>query len=778
MKFNKIKWSLSFLLLGILPSLTFSQEKLENKVLDIYLCIGQSNMAGVAPVLELDQEPFENTWLLNADDKWEEAICTNDEGLNRYSTVKKPIFQMLAPSYTFAKKIEKYAENPIGIVANARGGTQIEWWQKGYTGEDDNNLYEEAIRRTKAALVANPGSKVKGILWHQGEGDNSSPRKELYMSRLMQLVSDLRIDIGDQSITFIAGEVGKWKGRGTGVNPIIRQISDNIANTAWVTSDGLTSVDLPGNDPHFDTFSQRSLGGRYADKAMEIIYAQPIGGVTFYNEAGFKGRSVQLKEGVYPVLFLEKMGITLNEIASVRLDNGYKARFLNGGNEVQNLTDNIDGLDNKAFDTIEIIYFIRVVANGSEVIFSQNFNAETLGSIVSATPNSTQFNAVGTSGGTANPPINAASISIDNDKIVLAKTVNGQVTGSAYLTRSANLLSPTQFIVMKFDMDLTMSTSSTSVAQLLLGSGFSADHIIETATDKLTSRITFSSVGTNSFKVRANASTDASTTYIGNQTIRVFMNQTEDSRGYTGPDGSIGNILPKNTYNLWVGNVKQFTNNIAVTNPTVTLSNFKIILTGGPSTLKIDNIELTALDGTLPVSLISFIGKFRGDTAQLEWKTQSEQNNSHFDILRSTDGKVFSKIGKVQGNGTSSSVNNYSFRDVLPAQGNNYYQLQQTDFNGEAKTIGQIAVKAEFKLENFRFYLDADNNLHANINATTAGGGNLRIVDLYGRVLVDQNLQLTQGNNSFNIALPSINKGICVASIRINGNVESIKLIL
>jgi hypothetical protein len=325
-----------------------------NGEIDIYLCIGQSNMAGVAPILSLDQEPLENTLLLNPQNQWEKAVCTN-EGLNRYSTVKKPSLQLLAPSYTFAKKIERYAKHPIGIVANARGGTQIEWWQKGYEGPNDNNLYEQAILKVKAALAVSPGSKIKAIIWHQGESDNSSPRKELYLSRLKKLVVDLRTDLGDQTIPFVAGEVGQWKGRGKGVNPMIRQIADSIANASWVTSNGLTSVNLSKNDPHFDTFSQRSLGSLYADKVLEMIYQQPIGGVTFFTDADGKGRSVQLKSGTYPTIWLEEMGISLAEITLIKLDKGYKVNLLTNGKIVQKLV-NSGKLKEFAFDQVQVIY--------------------------------------------------------------------------------------------------------------------------------------------------------------------------------------------------------------------------------------------------------------------------------------------------------------------------------------------------------------------------------------------------------------------------------------
>lgn len=324
------------------------------KNLDIYLCIGQSNMAGMSPIQALDKGTFTNTFLFNDKNEWEIATC-DTQTLNRYSTVKKPHLQQLGASFVFAKKLEAQVKNPIGIVANARSGTQIEWWQKGYVGENDNNLYEEAVKRINEALNTQKGN-LKAIIWHQGEGDNSSPRKELYMQRLKKLVADLRTDIGMPNVPFVAGEVGQWKGRGRGVNPVIRQISDSIPNTYWVTSNGLTSVNLPKNDPHFDTFSQRALGGRYADKVMEVVYKQSSVGVTFCNETDFRGRSVKLKAGNYTASWLEEIGISPSEITSVKVDKGYRIQFLYQDKVVHKLSQSENNFKNVAFDSVKINY--------------------------------------------------------------------------------------------------------------------------------------------------------------------------------------------------------------------------------------------------------------------------------------------------------------------------------------------------------------------------------------------------------------------------------------
>src|SRR5690606_7271940 len=68
--------------------------------LDIFLLIGQSNMQGVAPIESLDTLTLKNVWLFNDKDKWEPARNLPDNGMNRYSTVKRKPIVLFGPAYT------------------------------------------------------------------------------------------------------------------------------------------------------------------------------------------------------------------------------------------------------------------------------------------------------------------------------------------------------------------------------------------------------------------------------------------------------------------------------------------------------------------------------------------------------------------------------------------------------------------------------------------------------------------------------------------------------
>lgn len=88
-------------------------------------------------------------------------------------------------------------------------------------------------------------------------------------------------------------------------------------------------------------------------------------------------------------------------------------------------------------------------------------------------------------------------------------------------------------------------------------------------------------------------------------------------------------------------------------------------------------------NGVLPVVWLNFTGKKILTTAQLNWATSSEQNNDRFEIERSIDGKVFSKIGSVKGAGNSTNEKSYVFLDKSPILGAiNFYRLKQFNFDG------------------------------------------------------------------------------------------------
>lgn len=230
---------------------------------DIYLLIGQSNMAGRAEITNDLLDTLENVFLFNGFE-WEKAA----NPLNKYSTSRKSIeMQKLGPAYTFAKTLSQQQSHGIGLVVNARGGTSIEQWQKGYSGSNDFDLYEGALDRIKK--VQDTGA-IKGIIWHQGESNQNNTTQ--YLSLLNKMIWDFRGDLELPQLYFLAGEIGKWRSSSEEINALIQKIPDQINNAGYVISDGLTPLNGDLSDPHFDTVSQQTLGMRYANHILEVLY--------------------------------------------------------------------------------------------------------------------------------------------------------------------------------------------------------------------------------------------------------------------------------------------------------------------------------------------------------------------------------------------------------------------------------------------------------------------------------------------------------------------------
>jgi hypothetical protein len=94
---------------------------------------------------------------------------------------------------------------------------------------------------------------------------------------------------------------------------------------------------------------------------------------------------------------------------------------------------------------------------------------------------------------------------------------------------------------------------------------------------------------------------------------------------------------------------------------------------------------LAQLTDIVPVEMLTFTASVRNSEVQLLWSTASELNNRGFEIERSVNGiNDFVMIGFVDGKGSSTEINYYSFSDNPQLSGVNqlYYRLKQVDFDG------------------------------------------------------------------------------------------------
>lgn len=88
-------------------------------------------------------------------------------------------------------------------------------------------------------------------------------------------------------------------------------------------------------------------------------------------------------------------------------------------------------------------------------------------------------------------------------------------------------------------------------------------------------------------------------------------------------------------------------------------------------------------DTPLPVQLASFTGNIENKRdVSLSWKTERETNNRGFEIERKVLDGTWSKVGYIDGKGTTTTPSDYRFEDKKLSTGKYNYRLKQIDNNG------------------------------------------------------------------------------------------------
>lgn len=220
---------------------------------ELYLLIGQSNMAGRGAVDEAAKQPNPKVLVFNKEMKWAPAV----DPLHW----DKPAIAGVGLGRSFAEVV--LAARPdaeIGLIPAAFGGSSLDEWMPGQPH------YLNAVARVKAAVAS--GGRLRGILWHQGEADSAKIElAESYTRRFRVFLSALRKDLDAEDVPFVVGLLGDFvetrqeSPYAIGVNEQLRFLPAKFRLVGVVESKGLTDI---GDHLHFNTEAARDLGRRYA----------------------------------------------------------------------------------------------------------------------------------------------------------------------------------------------------------------------------------------------------------------------------------------------------------------------------------------------------------------------------------------------------------------------------------------------------------------------------------------------------------------------------------
>jgi len=186
-------------------------------------------------------------------------------------------------------------------------------------------------------------------------------------------------------------------------------------------------------------------------------------------------------------------------------------------------------------------------------------------------------------------------------------------------------------------------------------------------------------------------------------------------------------------------------------------------------------------NGSIPVELNSFTASVNDKDVIMNWSTASEKNNSGFEIQRKTNND-FNTIAFVEGNGTTTELNEYAYSDKNLETGTYYYRLKQVDFDGTSSFSDEIKVEvsapSEFTLnQNYPNPFNPSTRIKYQLDQNSFV--TLKVYDILGNeVTTLLNEEKSAGAYEINFIADNLPSGTYLARLTAEGSTKTIKMTL
>lgn len=184
----------------------------------------------------------------------------------------------------------------------------------------------------------------------------------------------------------------------------------------------------------------------------------------------------------------------------------------------------------------------------------------------------------------------------------------------------------------------------------------------------------------------------------------------------------------------------------------------------------------------LPVTLISFTGALDNSNVKLTWVVANEVNMENYIVERSIDGTNYQAVGTVKAAGNTANTT-YSLSDNVAGLTATtvYYRLVQAEVGGRSKLSNVITFKLTNSVVN-RLSVHpnpAQSYLVVKVNAAKDGNAIIRVMDIAGRIVRQQNNRVATGTNAITFNnINNIAAGTYNLQVMLNGEVMNQRLVI
>ena len=670
-----------------------------------------------------------------------------------------------ATAYFFARELRRKLNVPVGVVAAHWGGTRIEVWmsESSITAINPSLGYVNPETSTATPLkssclynyLINPmvGYGIRGFLWYQGEANTAQASD--YQKLLPALIKDWREKWGLGDLPFYYAQIAPFGGN-TGANngANLREAQLNVSNPTLTPN--LPNIGMACN---LDIGEQASV-----HPANKEPVSVRLANLAFSNVYGFPN--------INPYSPIFKTMTATGNTATLTFETFSDTTFLTSyTNPISNFE--LAGANG-------IFYPATAVISSNKTITLTSTSVSRPVSVRHGFKNFIVGDLFGTNG------VPVSSFRLETPKLTIvsweASTqlqggrtvtdfapnyIDANLTTPSVLTRGSGVVVPTTAASNGYwganDCSITTAEDGIAANKFLLFSlkskaGKSVNYI---SIDKFNIRISAS----GPIKYQIDYQIDGGT-FSPCATV-------------TGPPRTTGNytIGPVDLSNIsFLQNVtpdKTVTFRITPFDATSVSGSFLI----GSGTTDTDaDFSLTGAftEGVVPVTLSDFTSNKIKDKVLLKWETKSEVNFHHFDLERSTDGKAFYSIAKI--NASKLSIGSqYDYIDNTPNT-TNYYRLKMVDIDGRFEYSKVLSESFDAAKTPFSVYpsISKGSTIEA-IFEKISEAAQIKVFNINGQLMNIYNLKA--GASSETIDISSFTEGVYFLVLQDNGTIQSKKFV-
>lgn len=176
----------------------------------------------------------------------------------------------------------------------------------------------------------------------------------------------------------------------------------------------------------------------------------------------------------------------------------------------------------------------------------------------------------------------------------------------------------------------------------------------------------------------------------------------------------------------------------------------------------------------LPVTMNYFEARRSNRNAQLNWATSSERNAWKFEVERSLEGSMFTKVNEVKAAGNSNSLLRYSYTDIAAADvarnGQIFYRLKMVNRDGSFTYSDVKLVRFDNLTSSITVYPNPfNNNVSIELSEEIKETATINVVDIYGKLVASATVE-PNGSNIVNLSqMANLPVGVYIIKSQING---------